>query len=231
MSFSITKKNTRRAIGIVSALCITGIMTFGFLQSYQQAKQRQVHQVNLVEVTIFADKPAADAILYEVVPTEECIKQLTADTSLAIPVGEKSLSLITSSVSSQASSTPLQAIASTTGKAKAAINVKTPAPVAIKRISPPEPRLIFAKSPKCVARSTTPMGYEKLGAEGYVGLELNLAKTGRVERGEVEKSSGFTELDAAALLQVKNTWQFEPCTKAGKVVGCKHRIRFRWSII
>lgn len=222
---SFIKKNTRRMLGIISALFFTGIITFAFLQSYAQSKNRGVHKVDLVEVTIFADKPAGAAILYEVVPyesvpTDGCIKQLTADI----------LATTSSSSAMQFSSASLAAIVATPVVAKqgsSAPKVVT----AIKKIpSPPEPRLIPAKAPKCIAQATAPVGYEKLGAEGFVTLELNLAKTGRIERGEVEKSSGFAELDIAALAQVTNTWQFEPCKKQNDIVACKQRIRFRWEV-
>ncbi len=225
MSFPIPKKNTRRAIGIIFALCITGTMTLGFLQSYQQAKQRQVHKVDLVEVAIFADKPAAEAILYEAVPTEECIKQLSfevlavASSTSAVQFSSSSFasSIATASISSTAKLLPKES-------AKAAIaTIK-------KNPSLPEPPLVPAKSPKCIAQTITPTGYEKLGAQGFVGLTLNLAKTGRVERGEIEKSSGFAELDAAALKQVTDAWQFEPCKKQNIIVACKQHIRFRWEV-
>ena len=75
-----------------------------------------------------------------------------------------------------------------------------------------------------------PEGVEKLGVEGFVTLQLNLAANGKVERGEIEKSSGFAELDSAALQQVTHAWRFEPCKKAGVAVACKQRIRFRWEV-
>ncbi len=208
MSFSITKKNARRAIGLLTALCITGIMTLGFLQSYQRSKQSLVHKVDLVEVAIFADKPAAEAILYEAVPTEECIKQLTSEV-LAVA---SSTSAVQFSSSSFASSIATASLSST------------------EKLLPPEPPLIPANSPKCIARAITPVGYEQLGAKGFVELTLNLAKTGRVERGEIEKSSGFAELDSAALKQVTDSWQFEPCKKQNIIVACKQHVRFRWEV-
>ena len=61
-------------------------------------------------------------------------------------------------------------------------------------------------------------------------LSLNLAESGRVERGEIEVSSGFADLDSAALKQVTETWQFEPCKKADKIVACNQYIRFRWQV-
>lgn len=235
MSFSFANKNQRRSIGIIFALFITGFMTFGFLQSYQHTKLRQVKKINLVEVAIFADKPAAEPILYEVVPTEECIKKISVNILSAAPV----LSPMASSNSVQASSAGLtlvtDALAASAANTsslsrKAAAKVAAVVPVVKKKPTLREPVLIPAKFPKCIAKSFTPEGFEKLGSEGFIGLALNLAKTGRIERGEVEVSSGFPELDIAALKQVTDGWQFEPCKKQNKVVACKQHIRFRWQV-
>jgi TonB family protein len=250
MSFFNTKKNKSRTIGIVFAIFITGFMTLGFLQSYQQTKLRQVKKVDLVQVAIFADnKPVAEPILYEVVPTEECIKQRTFYPSHS----NLTLASVTSSISQQTSSAALRVIAvepaasavtaSSLSNAHAAAIAMNPAshasaakiaaasPGLQKKPAAPEPLLVPAKAPKCIARAITPVGYEKLGAEGFIGLALNLAKTGRIERGEIEISSGFPELDTAALKQVTEGWQFEPCKKQNKIVACKQHIRFRWQVI
>ena len=218
MSFSITKKTLHHAIGIFSALCITGFMTFGFLQSYQQSKLRQVHKIDLVEVAIFADKPAAETILYEVspytiAPSSECIRR-------RVDVASTKASITTSP---RADTATAEMVAETaTAKVSAAVAKKNP----IRR----EPALVAAQMPKCIAASIAPSGYLKLAADGFVGLALNLDKTGRVERGEIEKSSGFADLDSAALTQVKDTWQFEPCKKQNKAVACKQYIGFRWDL-
>lgn len=257
MSFFNAKKNKSRTIGIAVAVFITGFMTLGFMQSYQQTKLRQVKKIDLVQVAIVADKkPVAEPVLYEVVPTEECIKQLTFHTSQSA----LTLANMTSSISLQASSAALKVIAteatasvidssSLSGVQVAAPSIKSAAPsinnaahtsaakvaaatpVVEKKLAAREPILVPAKAPKCIARSLTPLGHEKLGSEGFIGLALNLAKTGRIERGEITVSSGFPELDTAALKQVTDGWQFEPCKKQNKIVACKQHIRFRWQVI
>jgi TonB family protein len=207
MAFQIVKKSRARAVGVIVAIFITGTLVLGFLQSYQKAKLRQVKKIDLVEVIVVAEKTAPAPILYEAVLDESCIKQLTFD------VIEK---LSSSSMAvSQAASTSSSISSSRAQKEK---------PIK------PEPPLVAARSPSCIAPTSVPVGFEKLGGEGYITLELNLAKTGRVERGEIEKSSGFIDLDTAALTQVKDTWKFQPCTKENVIVACKHRIRFRWQV-
>jgi TonB family protein len=200
MSFQIIKKSRLRLVGITVAVCITSILALGFMQSYQKSKQRRVKKIDLVAVDIVASKPALLPILYELVPEESCIKQLTFN----VPEAASS------------SAAWSRAFSSGSNKSNSSVLVK------------PEPVLVPASSPSCIAQAMMPIGVEKLGDKGFVTLELNLAKTGRVERGEVYTSSGFSELDEAALVQVKETWKFQPCTKASEPVACKHFVRVRW---
>ena len=67
-----------------------------------------------------------------------------------------------------------------------------------------------------------------MGSSGFVGLEVNIDKSGKIVRGEIDRSSGFTDLDTAALKQVVETWVFEPCKKGDEVVACKQYVKFRW---
>jgi TonB family protein len=90
--------------------------------------------------------------------------------------------------------------------------------------------LISASAPKCKAASAFPADYKKLDKNGFVLLVLNINKAGNIEHGEVEKTSGFPELDEAALKQVTETWSFEPCKKAGTAVACRQTIKFKWKI-
>lgn len=90
--------------------------------------------------------------------------------------------------------------------------------------------LISASAPKCKVASVFPADYKKLDKNGFVLLALNINKDGNVERGEVEKTSGFPELDESALKQVTETWSFEPCKKAGVAVACRQMIKFKWRI-
>lgn len=221
MTFHVIKKSTRRIVGTLAAIFITSVMIYGFLDSYANTKNQFVKKVDLVEVAIFADKPAGAPPLYEAVATEECIKQITFDVISASAFSASSAQTSSQAFTEAHSSAPsLVAISATKASSQS-----------IKKIQPPpEPPLVAAASPSCIAPSVVPVGYEKLGTEGFVMLELNLAKNGRVERGEIVKSSGFAELDIAALKQVSDAWRFEPCKKAGKAVACKQRIRFRWQV-
>jgi TonB family protein len=93
------------------------------------------------------------------------------------------------------------------------------------------PSLYYASAPRCKSVAAIPAGAEKLGADGFVGLELNINQAGVVQRGEIHRSSGFADLDAAALKQVTENLTFKPCQKGTVIVGCKQYIKFRWKTI
>jgi protein TonB len=95
-------------------------------------------------------------------------------------------------------------------------------------INPLYAPLVSASAPKCKSASVFPAEHKKLDKKGFVLLALNINKTGDIEHGEVERTSGFPELDAAALKQVTETWSFEPCKKAGNAVACRQMIKFKW---
>ena len=94
--------------------------------------------------------------------------------------------------------------------------------------NPLDAPMMYASAPRCSAATTPPENYKKLDKKEFVVLILNVNKEGKIEYGEVEKTSGVKELDEAALKQVTETWSFEPCKKADAVVACKQKIKFRW---
>lgn len=96
--------------------------------------------------------------------------------------------------------------------------------------NPLDAPLVQASAPKCKGGGSIPAEYEKLGKDGFVTLMLTLDKEGKIERGEVEKSSGFTDLDELAVKQVAESWSLEPCKKLDKAVACKQKIKFRWAV-
>lgn len=95
--------------------------------------------------------------------------------------------------------------------------------------NPLDAPLVQASAPKCKGLFSIPADYAKLGKDGFVTLMLTVDKTGKIERGEVEKSSGFTDLDDLAVKQVAENWSLEPCKKLDKAVACKQKIKFRWA--
>lgn len=223
MSFSIVTKRTRRSVGIASALLATGIIIYGFLSTYQQTKNDAVPKVNLVQAAIYgSDRTEVVPLLYEAVAGEPCIQQLTF--AVASSAAASSSVAVSSVAAESVASSSVAQSSQRFKKSNKSSSQSSLEPLV------PEPPLVNASSPVCLQQTQAPEGHEKLGAEGSVELALNLAASGRIERGEVEKSSGFAELDAAALKQVQDTWQFEPCKQADKAVACRQYIRFRWQI-
>ncbi len=60
-----------------------------------------------------------------------------------------------------------------------------------------------------------PSRSRRRGEEGTVTLHVLIAKSGAVERVEVIASSGFRDLDAAALETVRSRWRFVPARRDG----------------
>jgi TonB family protein len=95
--------------------------------------------------------------------------------------------------------------------------------------NPLDAPLVQASAPTCKGVTSIPAEHAKLGKDGFVTLMLTVDKTGKIERGEVEKSSGFVDLDELAVKQVAENWSLEPCKKLDKAVACKQKIKFRWA--
>lgn len=88
-----------------------------------------------------------------------------------------------------------------------------------------------AKAPaKGLSAPAYPSDAKKLGEEGAVGLALFLTEEGRVQKAEVDASSGFVRLDQAAALHALKAWRFVPCTENGVPVACWHKIKFRFQL-
>lgn len=74
-----------------------------------------------------------------------------------------------------------------------------------------------------------PPSSKRLGQEGVVGLLLYIGPDGRVQTVQVEKSSGFAALDAAAEREA-HRWRFIPAQDEGKPVAAYYRISVRFRL-
>ncbi|MBY0422684.1 MAG: TonB family protein [Parvularculaceae bacterium] len=74
-----------------------------------------------------------------------------------------------------------------------------------------------------------PPSAKRLEQEGVVGLLLYVGADGRVEQVQVEKSSGFPALDAAAAAEARK-WRFLPAQNEGQPVAAWHRISVRFRL-
>jgi protein TonB len=67
-----------------------------------------------------------------------------------------------------------------------------------------------------------PMGI-RLGHEGTVRLAIQLDEQGNVIAAQVIASSGYEELDAAAVAWVKSHWRYQPAMRDGQPVPATTR--------
>src|ERR1051326_39683 len=63
-----------------------------------------------------------------------------------------------------------------------------------------------------------PMIGVRLGHEGTVRLAISLDEDGNVVAAQVERSSGYQELDAAAVTWVRSHWRYRPAMRDGQPV-------------
>jgi TonB family protein len=166
----------------------------------------------LKEDVIAAEQAAADA---------EAAKKLESRISDAVTGGSAEPK------AADVTLTPTEAIDPTIPAAAIADTQKIETKVAPEEVKL-APSLYYASAPRCKGVVAIPAGAERLGAEGFVGLELNINQAGTVQRSEIHRSSGFADLDEAALKQVKENLTFKPCQKGTVIVGCKQFIKFRW---
>ncbi len=112
----------------------------------------------------------------------------------------------------------------------APVAVETPAPPAPSAVVPPKaepPASSSGSGPVNVANLNTnllsgsppryPMGSRRKREQGTVVLRLVVSEGGRVTQVAVQRSSGFPDLDDAALAAVRN-WRWSPTIRDGRAV-------------
>jgi len=200
-SFRVISKKNRLRLGIA----VVVIIHIGFFYGFWRVHAKQLGD-KVYEMDIYTAKAAEGLSFYEATATEDCAKAINEQAPKpGMPVYVE----------------PPEGVKDQPADAKTAKKIK---PEDVKL----EPSLYYASAPHCKNVTAIPAGAEKLGADGFVGLELNIDKAGVVQHGEISRSSGFADLDTAALNQVKENWTFKPCQKGDAIVGCKQIIKFRW---
>lgn len=206
-SFSVISKKNRLRLGVA----VVVVIHIGFFYGFWHVKAGRVTN-EVVELDIYGNTTTDGLGYYEALPDANCLNVLNeqaATPPLTMQKSSTSTSTSTSSTSSISSS---------------AISSSSSSDVPFT----PQSIIHHAHSPKCKEPRPLPDGYKKLGVNGFVGLEINIDKTGRVLRGDIDRTSGFPDLDQAALKQVLETWTFQPCKNGDQVVACKQYIKFRW---
>ena len=215
-AFNVMSKKSRFKFGIAVVIIIHICFFIGFW--HVKAKRLTAEFVN---VDIYAPTAAVGLAMYEALPNDECVNVVNEQAPRpGMPVYVEPPEV---SKEAGAAKDGVQEAAADANAVAVTPDVKTP-PAEVKL----EPSLFYASAPRCKGVAAIPAGAEKLGADGFVGLELNINQAGAVQRGEIHRSSGFADLDAAALKQVKENLAFKPCQKGTVIVSCKQYIKFRW---
>lgn len=200
-SISVISKKNRFRLGVA----VVVIIHIGFFYGFWHVKAGRVTN-EVVELDIYGNTTTDGLGYYEALPDANCLNVLNEQTATP-PLAMQQSSTSTSSA---------QPLSSASSSQESFVPFT------------PQSTIHHAHSPKCKTPMSLPDGYKKLGANGFVGLEINIDQAGRVLRGDIDRTSGFPDLDQAALKQVIETWIFQPCKKGDEVVACKQYIKFRW---
>ena len=68
------------------------------------------------------------------------------------------------------------------------------------------------------------------GTQGTIDLEVYVQPNGRVADARVVKSTGFEELDRAALAEAKRNWRLLPAKRDGVAIAQWHRLRVTFKL-
>jgi protein TonB len=68
------------------------------------------------------------------------------------------------------------------------------------------------------------------GNQGTIEVEVYVLPNGRVADARVAKSTGFAELDLAAIAEAKRNWRLLPATRNGEPIAQWHRLRVTFKL-
>jgi protein TonB len=68
------------------------------------------------------------------------------------------------------------------------------------------------------------------GGQGTIEIEVYVLPNGRVGDARVAKSTGFAELDLAAIAEAKRNWRLLPATRDGVAIPQWHRLRVTFKL-
>jgi protein TonB len=68
------------------------------------------------------------------------------------------------------------------------------------------------------------------GNQGTIEIEVFVLPNGRVGDARVAKSTGFAELDLAAIAEAKRNWRLLPATRDGVAIAQWHRLRVTYRL-
>lgn len=99
------------------------------------------------------------------------------------------------------------------------------AQAALQAVVPPDVRAAYANNPKPVY----PLQSKKLHESGTSRLHVLVGQNGRVQDIEVDRSSGFSRLDRAAMAAVQE-WKFTPARQGENTVAAWVFVPINWNL-
>lgn len=100
-----------------------------------------------------------------------------------------------------------------------------PSPPAPPAVIPPNVRAAYANNPQPVYPSAS----KRLNEQGISRLRVLVGPEGRVQQIELDKSSGFARLDAAAMSAVRD-WKFAPARQGESAVPAWVLVPINWKL-
>lgn len=96
----------------------------------------------------------------------------------------------------------------------------------------PQPQIVAVRQDPRNPLSRPPYSARMIreGNQGNIDLEIYVLANGRVGDARVIKSTGFEELDRAALAEAKRNWRLLPATRDGVAIPQWHRLRVTFKL-
>ncbi|HEU4780981.1 MAG TPA: energy transducer TonB [Steroidobacteraceae bacterium] len=96
----------------------------------------------------------------------------------------------------------------------------------------PQPQIVSVRQDPRNPLSRPPYSARMIreGNQGNIDLEIYVLANGRVADARVIKSTGFEELDRAALAEAKRNWRLLPATRDGVAIPQWHRLRVTFKL-
>jgi protein TonB len=99
-------------------------------------------------------------------------------------------------------------------------------------VTPPQPQLVGVRPDPRHPLSKPEYSPRMIreGNQGTIEVEVYVMPNGRVADARVVKSTGFAELDLAAIAEAKRNWRLMPATRNGEPIAQWHRLRVTFKL-
>jgi periplasmic protein TonB len=87
-----------------------------------------------------------------------------------------------------------------------------------------------AHTDSCSSSIMSPVAIRQPNTVQPIVLSFAIAADGSIKSAEIKQSSGYTELDEAALTCAKERWHFKPAMKDGQPIESTKEVRIRFGL-